>query len=180
MVRVLLLVAALAAASAQLTHADVEMRRSVVGSGGGVVASPTARYAIASTIGQDAPELANSASFLLRGGFWLSRGRTPTDVVERTAIAPIANKLYANYPNPFNPMTTIQYALRRQARARLRLYDVGGKLVRGLLDRIESPGRKSIVWNGLDDQGRPVSSGIYICVLEVDEYRGSTKLVVLR
>ena len=69
--------------------------------------------------------------------------------------------LYQNTPNPFNPATTIRYDVPTGGgRVRIDIYDVSGRLVRTLVDGAESPGEKSVVWDGTDDRGIAVSTGV--------------------
>ena len=73
-----------------------------------------------------------------------------------------------NFPNPFNPSTTIPFELRQPAHVSLEVFDILGQRVRALSDEIHSSGRHETVWNGTDDSGRAVASGIYIYRLVVD------------
>ena len=75
--------------------------------------------------------------------------------------------LAPSYPNPFNAQTVIEYALPEEAHARLGIYNVMGQLVRQLVDEMQAPGYRSALWNGRDDHGREVSSGIYLYRLQV-------------
>jgi hypothetical protein len=70
--------------------------------------------------------------------------------------------LHQNTPNPFNPRTIIRYELPVGGRVQLRVYDIRGRLVRTLVDRQEGTGHKIVAWDGLDDQHRQVSGGIYL------------------
>jgi hypothetical protein len=70
-------------------------------------------------------------------------------------------ELYDNYPNPFNPTTTIRFDLPESAPVSLVIFNVKGQVVRTLLNTELSKGTHSIIWNGLDDSGRSVSSGVY-------------------
>lgn len=87
---------------------------------------------------------------------------TSVETTEKPAMA----RLLRNYPNPFNPATTVAFTLDRDAQATLRVYDVRGRLVRRLLDSYVAAGRKSVSWDGRDDAGRPVASGTYFLRLE--------------
>ena len=98
-----------------------------------------------------------------------------------------ASQLQQNYPNPFNPITHIPFVVggRPDGPAQtvsLRIYDVSGKLVKTLLgNELQSPGRHRSVWNGRDEAGRPVASGIYFSRLAVGtEASVSRKLVLLK
>ena len=93
---------------------------------------------------------------------------------------PRRTALHQNAPNPFNPMTTIRFDLARKGPLRLHVYDVAGRLVRTLIDDTMEPGMHQTVWNGQDDAGRQVSSGVYLYQLLAGEFRGTRKLVLLR
>jgi predicted GH43/DUF377 family glycosyl hydrolase len=71
-------------------------------------------------------------------------------------------ELYQNTPNPFNPATTISYQVPARGRVAVRIYDVSGKLVRTLVDGARPAGTHRVQWNGLDDAGRRVASGVYL------------------
>jgi hypothetical protein len=88
--------------------------------------------------------------------------------------------LLQNYPNPFNPVTRIEYSLGERARVFLRIYDISGKTVKTLVDETVSPGKHSILWNGEDESGIPVASGVYICRLEAQGKTAASKIVLLR
>ncbi|HEX6790357.1 MAG TPA: FlgD immunoglobulin-like domain containing protein [Candidatus Krumholzibacteria bacterium] len=88
-----------------------------------------------------------------------------------------------NHPNPFNPQTTIPYNLPpggAPVRVRLAIYDTSGHLVRVLVDEDQSGGAREVVWRGEDSSGRMVTSGVYFCVLQVDNDRRTRKLVLLK
>ena len=92
--------------------------------------------------------------------------------------APLA--LRQNYPNPFNPATAISFVAPAAGRAVLRIYDVRGAVVRTLLDRVVPAGEASVRWDGRDDAGRQVHSGIYFYELRLGAERVSRKMVLLR
>jgi len=83
-------------------------------------------------------------------------------------------------PNPFNPQTTIAFALPTSARATLRIYDVSGRLVRTLLDEVRPAGTNEVRWNGADDAGRGVASGTYFARLGVEGQYSVKSLVLVR
>jgi hypothetical protein len=86
-------------------------------------------------------------------------GLYPTPV-EAEAV-PRVVQLSQNRPNPFNPITSIDYVLPRAGRARLDVFDSRGRLVATLVNRDEPAGRRSVIWNGTDRVGRPAASGVY-------------------
>jgi hypothetical protein len=69
--------------------------------------------------------------------------------------------LYQNQPNPLRGNTSIRYALPLRGHVRLEVFDISGKKVRTLVNRIESAGKHSATWDGRDTSGNPVASGVY-------------------
>ncbi|MGB2698363.1 MAG: FlgD immunoglobulin-like domain containing protein, partial [Candidatus Zixiibacteriota bacterium] len=88
--------------------------------------------------------------------------------------------LYQNYPNPFNLETDIQYRLKEAARINLCIYNIMGQRVRVLADEFQIAGMKSVTWDGKDNSGRTVSSGIYVYKLKTDHYVDSKKMLLLK
>ncbi len=89
-------------------------------------------------------------------------------------------RLDQNSPNPFNPRTTISYALAAAGPAKLTIFDASGRVVRTLVDEPQTAGRHEVVWDGSDNGGRRVAAGIYWTRLTAGEYRSNRKMVVLR
>jgi hypothetical protein len=85
-----------------------------------------------------------------------------------------------NYPNPFNPSTTIAFELESASRARLRIYDVTGKLVRTLVDGRLAAGPHRAAWDGADDRGRAVASGVYYYRLDAGPASATRRMVLLK
>jgi len=104
--------------------------------------------------------------------------------VQRTAPEkadlPSVFALKQNMPNPFNPSTTIAFDLPRASRVSLRIYDQRGRLVRTLVDEAMGPGAKTVIWNGLDDRGQRVNSGVYLYLIEAGEFRTTRKMTLLK
>jgi hypothetical protein len=103
-------------------------------------------------------------------------------VEDETAESALPDKytLAQNYPNPFNPVTTIAYTLTRRSRVTVEIYNALGRRVRTLVDREESPGSHSIVWNGTDEKGNPVSSGVYLYRFRAGEFVETKKMLLLK
>lgn len=104
-----------------------------------------------------------------------------------TAIEPLANAslpsgftLDQNYPNPFNPVTTIQYVLSRNIDVRLVVYDITGRQVRTLINQKQAAGRYSIEWDGTNNNGEIVSSGVYFYRIVAGSKILSNKMVYLK
>ncbi|MBT7864599.1 MAG: T9SS type A sorting domain-containing protein, partial [Gemmatimonadetes bacterium] len=111
-----------------------------------------------------------------------SDGRTYRVAPFPTAqLVPQAYRLGANYPNPFNPSTSIEYALPADGPVRLVLFDVLGQQIRVLVDeRSQRAGYHTMHWNGRDQDGRSVASGIYFYVLKADVFRQVRKMVLIK
>ncbi|MBN2414821.1 T9SS type A sorting domain-containing protein [bacterium] len=90
---------------------------------------------------------------------------TEVEEAEQPAV-PGSVVLRGNYPNPFNPVTKITYELNHPAAVTLVVYDLKGRSVKTLVDGTAESGSHTVTWNGTDDTGRPVSSGVYIYRLE--------------
>ncbi len=89
--------------------------------------------------------------------------------------------LHEAYPNPFNPQTTITFDLPQQVRASLRVHDLTGGLVRTLLnDDMAKQGRNIFVWNGRNESGLKVSSGVYFYRLQAGEFAATRRMVLLK
>ena len=96
-------------------------------------------------------------------------------------LAPARTVLLAqNVPNPFNPTTTIRYQLPGTGKVGLRVYDVRGRLVRRLVDRVENAGDYSVQWDGRDDRGIAVASGAYLYRLETPAGMRQRRMTLIR
>jgi len=133
----------------------------------------------------------NSKNFPL-GDFWASVEIFSNDPQAAHRIIPIHMKvdsiltgiaatpallreyhLLQNYPNPFNPTTTIRYGLNQVSDVKLTVFNLLGQEIRSLVDSRQEAGFQSIFWNGRDDSGRTVASGIYIYRLEANPVSGN-------
>lgn len=88
--------------------------------------------------------------------------------------------LEQNYPNPFNPATTIRYYLPTASDVVLRIHNLLGQKVRTLINANQSAGEQIVNWNGSDQSGNQVSSGIYIYTIEAGKYTASRRMLLLR
>ena len=96
------------------------------------------------------------------------------------AVVPRQAQLGANYPNPFNPETTIPFALSAAGEVQLEIYNVLGQKVNTLLSGPLAAGFHTAVWNGRDLAGRPVASGVYFYRLHSKDFMRTDKMVLLR
>jgi hypothetical protein len=101
-----------------------------------------------------------------------------------TGIKPAPQYAYAldpNYPNPFNPTTTIKYSIKERAHVSLKVYNVAGQLVKTLVDEVQSPEAiQPVTWNGSNDAGQAVSSGVYFYKLVTKNFSQTRKMVLLK
>jgi|GEM_PF-2448171 len=88
--------------------------------------------------------------------------------------------LFQNFPNPFNPATTITYHLAKSANVSLRIYNLLGERVRTLVNQAQPPGDRSVSWDGRDDAGRLANSGLYIYRLETENAVMNHKMLFLK
>ena len=89
-------------------------------------------------------------------------------------------ELQQNYPNPFNPITTISYAIPERSNVKVIVYDMLGKEVATLVNDEKPAGAYSIVWNGVNNEGFQVSSGIYFYALEVESFSETRRMMLVK
>ena len=114
------------------------------------------------------------------GEYFLIILRGPTDVDDSRSGLPVDFFLDQNCPNPFNPQTTISYGLLRSSEVRIEVYNILGRNIRTLVSGQQPAGRHSVVWDGRDENGEEVSSGIYFYRLVGDDFSESRKMLLLR
>lgn len=100
--------------------------------------------------------------------------------IEDSPEVPRAFDLVQNYPNPFNAGTTIEFALTKPGVVELGIYDIVGRKVATLVDGTMPAGAHQIVWDGIDDSGNPVSSGVYFYRLESGGENLTMRMVLLK
>ncbi len=98
----------------------------------------------------------------------------------RNVTLPIAYELFQNYPNPFNPVTTIKYQIAQTNIVTLEIYNALGQKVRTLVSRQQTAGTHIVDWNGRNDQGQPVASGMYIYRLTTQNFTKIRKMILLK
>lgn len=89
-------------------------------------------------------------------------------------------QLYQNYPNPFNPVTQFSYTLNKTGFVQLVIYNILGKKIRTLVLKTQCPGEYEIQWDGGDDQGGIVASGVYYYQLAFDGHKQTKKMLLIR
>ncbi|MBC8376879.1 MAG: T9SS type A sorting domain-containing protein [FCB group bacterium] len=98
---------------------------------------------------------------------------------ERPGI-PLSYSLDQNFPNPFNPTTTISYDLPEQSMVNLAVFDIQGQEVMMIQDAAKSPGNYEVQWNGLDQSGNQVSTGVYFARLNAGKFSQTIKMLYLK
>jgi hypothetical protein len=107
--------------------------------------------------------------------------KTPTDVDDFGHDAlPSGYALSDNYPNPFNPATTIAYTVPRQTHVELAVYDILGRRIITLVDGSKTAGGHTAQWSGNNEDGSPVASGIYFYMIKTDDFVQAKKMVLMK
>jgi hypothetical protein len=88
--------------------------------------------------------------------------------------------LHPNYPNPFNPITSLRYDLPEQAQVMLTIYDLMGRKVTQLVNTTQEAGYRSEQWDATDSFGNPVSAGVYLYQIRAGEFVQTRKMVLLK
>ncbi len=91
-----------------------------------------------------------------------------------------ATKLHGNYPNPFNPVTTISYSIVETGNVDLDIYNLRGQLVKTLVNDIKEAGEYTASWNGTDNKGKSVSSGVYFYKMKSGNYTATKKMILMK
>lgn len=94
--------------------------------------------------------------------------------------APVQFALIGNHPNPFNPSTTIEFTIPAAGAVNLTIYNTAGQKVRELVSGSQAAGKHSAVWNGRDESGKPVSSGVYIAQLKMEGKVESRRMMLVK
>lgn len=85
-----------------------------------------------------------------------------------------------NYPNPFNPVTTIEYYLPKSAEVKISVYNILGQKVSTLVNEYQTAGLRRVIWDGKDERGNSVASGIYFYKLSVPEFSKTKKMLLIK
>jgi hypothetical protein len=119
-------------------------------------------------------------------GLTVPEGLIPEDVIEiayrvhNQEKLPEGFVLDQNYPNPFNPDCEIEYSLSKDVEVNLYVYNLLGQRVKTLVDEYQSAGRKTVRWDGTDDNGCKLASGIYFYRIKAGEYTETKKMILMK
>lgn len=89
-------------------------------------------------------------------------------------------KVMQNYPNPFNPSTTIQYEIPRAGKVEVQIFDINGRLVRTIENQNKSAGAYHVEWNGQNESGGKVASGLYLYSVKFENSIFSKKMILIK
>jgi flagellar hook assembly protein FlgD len=100
--------------------------------------------------------------------------------IEGDHIKPSDFSLSQNYPNPFNPVTNFQFTLPKSSHVKIEIFNIVGQKVATLVDGDMKPGLYTADWNGRDESGRTVSSGIYFYRMQAGDFSDMKKMVLVK
>ena len=119
-------------------------------------------------------------STMFRVGFDISDCEDQEHGFSNIINTPEKFRLSQNYPNPFNPITSLSYDLLKDSYVRITVYDMLGNVVNNLISTYQSSGYKTVQWNATNNQGQPVSAGVYLYSLEAGNFRQTKKMILLK
>jgi hypothetical protein len=99
---------------------------------------------------------------------------------DEDAEVPVITALNGNYPNPFNPETTISYSVKNSAPVAIEIYNTKGQKVRTLVNETKASGNYSVRWDGTDENGQKVTSGVYFYKMNTGKYTSSKKMILMK
>ena len=102
-----------------------------------------------------------------------------SDVIEVFAIPETFN-LFQNFPNPFNPITTIRYSVAKASGVILKIYNASGKEIKTLVNENKTTGTFEIQWDGKDNAGFSVSSGVYFYKIKAGDFSQTKKMILMK
>ena len=162
--------------AAPAARGQLQLERGHFCSGGGV---SHGGHTLQQTIGEPVVGVSTGAEHIVRHGFWgFWQAMLPTSVPY--LLPPGPTELYQNFPNPFNPATTIAFNLQQRSTVRLSIYNLKGMLVRTLILETLPEGRHAVVWDGTDNSGRTVGSDVYIYRMITDHTVHANRLLLLK
>jgi len=99
---------------------------------------------------------------------------------EDPAVPALQTSLNGNYPNPFNPETTISLSLKDTAPVKVEIFNLKGQLVKTLVNGTLPAGKHNLVWKGMDNNGKAVSSGVYFYKMSTGKYSSTKKMILMK
>jgi hypothetical protein len=152
----------------------------VIAPGGGRSSSGsyTMKY---NSVGQVFTDKAQGGNYKIFSGYLSTASYPYTKVKELNEDqVPYTFELFQNYPNPFNPTTNIRFNLPRSGHVRLDIYNILGRRVRTLVNEDLPAGHKLVTWDGTNDQGKEVASGVYFYRIQARDHTEAKKMLLLK
>jgi len=132
-------------------------------------------YILTDAIGQPLPVgQFTSDNYSLSTGFFYN-SETATDIDDEEPLIPKQFKLENNFPNPFNPTTTIEYSIPEDSDVTISIYDLNGQLIQSLVDDNKTAGVHKTIWNATN-----ISSGIYFYKIRADHFTAVKKCILIK
>jgi len=103
-----------------------------------------------------------------------------TAILTKASELPNSFHMMQNYPNPFNPSTTISFTIPKKQNVTLRIYNALGHPIKDVLNEELAPGRYSIVWHGVDQNGESVGAGVYLASFESEAFRHTVRMLYIK
>ena len=101
-------------------------------------------------------------------------------IEKNNIIIPSQHSLGQNYPNPFNPFTVLFYTLNEDELVNLTIYDITGRFIKTLVNISQIAGNKSVQWDATNNQGEPVSAGVYLYKIQAGDFSQTKKMILLK
>jgi hypothetical protein len=155
------------------SHAGVILEHSVIGGGGGEPGN--GMKSVFATAGQTVTGVLSGNCYINEIGFWYQPGCLLSGMDDLQGVVPTVYWLGGGHPNPFISATTLEFSIPRRSHVTINLYDVGGRLVKALVDEEVAPGRHRVIL-----EGAGLSCGVYFCRMDTAEHVQTRKLVVLK
>ncbi len=96
------------------------------------------------------------------------------------SVPALSTRLEGNYPNPFNPSTTIHYSLKEAGPVRIEIFNLRGQMIRSLVNESKASGSHKVMWDGKDKRGNTMSSGIYFFRMEAGKHSETRKMIMMK
>ena len=118
-------------------------------------------------------------------GYWTEQSNTTSILLgsldlNKDELLVSDYKVYQNFPNPFNPVTTLTYELPRDNNVKIVIYDMMGRVVKNLLNVEQRAGSRSIQWNATNNTGASVSAGMYIYMIQIGDFKQINKMLLIK
>ncbi len=116
------------------------------------------------------------------GSIWANVMKFPNTsrIDNKKCKIPDIFELSPNFPNPFNPTTTFKYALKEDTDITIKVYNILGKEITILVSETQPAGYRSVIWDGTDHYGNPVSSGVYLCIMTAGDFTEVQKMLLMK